>query len=719
MDNAKLGVYLCSGCGIGDSVDMGALARVAEKEGKAALVRTHALLCGDEGVAGIRADAEREGLNTLCIAACSPRVKTEAFDFDPRAIVVDRVSLREHVAWCQKPREDDTQALAEDYLRMGMTRAKRMSLLAGYESETVSTILVVGGGVAGMNAALGAARAGHEVILVEKERELGGFMRKLGRRFPHAPPYEEPEPTPVAALADAVLSHARIAVRLATTVAELAGQPGQLDVTLRDQRQRTEGKTTTLRVGAVVQATGFRTYDATRLKHLGYHASPNVLTCEELEVQLARGSFARADGYPARSVAFILCAGSRDPEHLPYCSTVCCRVALKQALEIRALSPQTKVYVFYRDLRSPGLHEDFYRRVQRDPGIFITRGEVRTVRPGRSSIEVEVADTVLGERLAVDAEVVVLATGIQPATLDGAGALNLKYRQGPELPTAEHGFPDSKFICFPYETRRTAIFAAGCAREPMDSARAAEDAAGAAMKAIQALTLIGQGRALHPRAGDLSFPDFFLQRCTQCKRCTEECPFGALDEDVKGTPKPNPNRCRRCGVCMGACPERIVSFANYSVPMIGEALKSIEVPEAEEEKPRIVVLACENDACPAIDMAAHSRLQLDPTVRIQPVRCLGSMNIVWIADCLSKGIDAVMLLGCKFGDDYQCHFIKGSELASKRLENLQETLGRLMLDANRIRLAEVAISDFDRIPELVNGFAAEVRAMEPNPYKGF
>ena len=170
---------------------------------------------------------------------------------------------------------------------------------------------------------------------------------------------------------------------------------------------------------------------------------------------------------------------------------------------------------------------------------------------------------------------------------------------------------------------------------------------------------------------------------------------------------------------MGACPERIVSFANYSVPMIGSALKEIEVPEAEEEKPRVVVLACENDAYPAIDLAAMNRLKLDPMVRIQPVRCLGSMNIVWIADCLSKGIDAVLLLGCKFGDDYQCHFIKGSELANKRLENLQETLGRLMLDATRIRQEQVSIADFDRIPEIINGFAAAVREMEPNPYKGF
>jgi quinone-modifying oxidoreductase, subunit QmoB len=715
MENAKLGVYICTGCDISDALDIAALQKTVQSEHKPVLCKTHSFLCGPEGVALIRRDIAEQGLNTLCLGACSIRAKTEAFDFDPTKVICDRVSLREHVAWVSEPRHEDTQMLAEDYFRMSITRTTRMNLLAPYQSETVKTIMVVGGGIGGLTAALSAARAGYEVLLVEKTGELGGFLRQMRLRFPQQPPYEEPEPTPLPELIEAVQAHPKIAVRLNAIVERTAGQPGQLDVTLNQQ-----GKPTELRVGSIIMATGFTPYDATKLSHLGYGASQNVLTCAELEPRLSQKELIRpADGYPVRSVAFILCAGSRDPAHLPYCSAVCCRTALKQALLIRRMSPRTKVFLFYKDLRSPGHHEDFYRFVQQDPGIFMAKAEVAEVRPGTKTIAVEVDQTSLGERLLVEVDLLVLATGMQPSTLDSPSALNLKYRQGPDLPTIEHGFPDSKFICFPYETRRTAIFTAGCVREPMDSARAAEDATGAAMKAIQAVELIGQGKALHPRAGDLSFPDFFLQRCTQCKRCTEECPFGAIDEDVKGTPKPNPNRCRRCGVCMGACPERIISFANYSVPMIGGALKEIHVPEEDEEKPRVVVLACENDAYPAIDMAAMNRLRLDAMVRIQPVRCLGSMNIVWIADCLSKGIDGVLLLGCKFGDNYQCHFVKGSELANKRLENLQETLGRLMLDSSRIKQEQVSITDYDRIPGIIGSFVEEIRAMDPNPYKGF
>ena len=282
----------------------------------------------------------------------------------------------------------------------------------------------------------------------------------------------------------------------------------------------------------------------------------------------------------------------------------------------------------------------------------------------------------------------------------------------------EHGFPDSHFICFPYETRRTGIYAAGCMRAPNDIESCIADAEGAVLKAIQCVEQTTRGSTLHPRWGDLSFPDFHMQRCTLCKRCTEECPFGSLDEDEKGTPLPNPGRCRRCGICLGACPERIISFGDYSIDVISSMIKAVNIPDELEEKPRVLVLACENDALPALEAAGIARLRYSPFVRVVPVRCLGAVNVIWIADALARGFDGILLLGCKSGDDYQCHFIRGSELMAARGEDIRQKLTRLALEDKRVRIEQVALSDYQRLPALIDEFVAQIDDIGANPFKG-
>ncbi|HTP02402.1 MAG TPA: hydrogenase iron-sulfur subunit, partial [Anaerolineales bacterium] len=296
--------------------------------------------------------------------------------------------------------------------------------------------------------------------------------------------------------------------------------------------------------------------------------------------------------------------------------------------------------------------------------------------------------------------------------------LNLGYRQGPEIPTLEgaSGFADSNFICFQYETRRTGIYAAGGVHQPMNMAEAMEDGAGAAFKAIQAMDHVARGVAVHPRAWDVTFPDPMLIKCTACKRCTEECPFGAIDEDEKGIPKYNLNRCRRCGTCMGACPERIVSFKDYSVDIIGSMLKAVEYSD-DEDKPTIICLVCENDSYPALDTAAIAGKKIDPAFRFISMRCLGGMNLVWVADALSKGADGMLLLGCKFGENYQCHFVKGSELANTRFSKVSETLNRLQLESERVQLMQIAINEYEKLPDMLNEFAARIREIGPNPFR--
>ena len=214
-------------------------------------------------------------------------------------------------------------------------------------------------------------------------------------------------------------------------------------------------------------------------------------------------------------------------------------------------NPEALAMILYKDIRTPGRLEAFYREAQNDPGVMLTKGDVTGVADaGNGNLYVHMEKTFLGEKIKVEADLVVLATGMVPTTrapqeyLDGltlaAGKgddakkaylestpepefiLNLSYRQGPEIPSLEGacGFADSNFICFQYETRRTGVYAAGPVRQPMNMTEAQEDAAGAAFKAIQCIDHVAKGMAVHPRAWDLTFPDPQLLRCTAYKRYT-------------------------------------------------------------------------------------------------------------------------------------------------------------------------------------------------------
>ncbi|MBL0712600.1 MAG: hydrogenase iron-sulfur subunit, partial [Desulfosarcina sp.] len=588
-------------------------------------------------------------------------------------------------------------------------------------------------------------------------------------QLPLSYPYDKVSAPTIADQISALDNYSNISIKTNTMVARLAGEPGNFTATLKKPGEKlefdvpyplpdemkvdengkdlnaeqqheaflkyNEGKQDILQLdpngekfGAVVLAAGYKPYEpaAGEFAHLGYGEMPDVITNAEFEGIAKAGKVMRpSDGREARSVVFIQSPGQDDDADFEYAGAVTSLVALKQATYVRDDFPEDgKAFIFYQHMRTPGLQENFYKSIQQDPGIFMTKGEVVGVSQNGAGLIVEAQNTLLGEKVQVKADLVVLGTGMVPATRDDP-VVNLAYRQGPDFRDNVDlfkGFCDSNFICFPYETQRTGIYAAGAIRRSMTTEESVEDATGAALKAIQCLESVNRGMAVHPRSGDLTYPDFFFQRCTQCKRCTEECPFGALDDDEKGTPKPNPARCRRCGTCMGACPERIIGFADYNIDSIGSQVKSVVVPSEDDydEPPfRILGLVCENDAYPALDMLALKGLSYSADVRLIPVRCLGSVNVIWIKDALAQGMDGVFLLGCKHGDDYQCHFIKGSELSSIRMQKIGDALTSLALEEERVAQFEIAIDEYDKIPQIINEFVASVEEMGPNPFKGF
>jgi quinone-modifying oxidoreductase subunit QmoB len=753
VQEKKLGVYLCGGCGIAEAASLDALEKVAVKEFKAPFCKKHEYLCGEEGQKLIRDDAAAGTMNQAVIAACSPRVNQDKFRLD--GVQVVRANLREQVAWTQPAGDENTEMLAADNIRMAITEARKITVPVPYtEGPFNERILVVGGGLTGLTAAREAAKCGYGVLLVEQTAALGGHALNLTKLVPHRAPYREPEANNIASLVAAVEGDTRIEVKLNTRVAKTSGMPGKFAVELTQNGATAAAET----VGAIVLATGWTPYDASKLTHLGYGVSPDAVTSVALEGMLAKGQVKKSNGAAANVIAFVQCAGSRDPDHLPYCSSTCCTASIRQALQIVEADPEAMVYIIFDELRTPGVAEEFYRQAQTKGVIFI-KGKVKSVG---ADLTVTIDDALLREEVQLSGlDLLVLATGMVPnatvahtggeevplpdrdidplspipvagycnggpaktngqpvVTYNGAPILNLQYRQGPHLPILADGFADSHFICFPYETRRTGIYACGPVRRPMDVGEAKEDAMGAVLKAIQAIRNVSEGRALHPRSGDLSFPRINLNACTKCRRCTVECPFGALDETPEGYPILNATRCRRCGTCMGACPVRTISFDNYSVEMMTSMIKAVEVPDETEEKPRVLVLACQNDAYPALDMAGIARSPISPYIRVLPVRCLGSVSLLCINDALSCGYDGVMLMGCKSGDDYQCHFVRGSAMAQERMLKVGETLKSMMLEKERVTTLEVSIADAARMPGLIASYMETIDSIGPNPFKG-
>lgn len=757
----KIGVYFDLQ-NIGGGLDVEALAaQTREKWGDLTpVVKTVPVLA--QALDEIKADITAQNLDGVLLCGASPRVDGELYRLP---VQVEHVNLREQCVLAFKNPDNspvDTAAgapellrlMARDYVNMGVVKLQKSEVPDSAAVTGTQRILVIGGGWTGLTAAAEAAATGYEVVLVEKADKLGGAANNIPMASPLSSPWTDKQPTDLAGKISQVTGNSRITVHLNARMEKLEGQPGEFTAVIA-----TATGSVSVEVGSVVLATGWVALDQKYLASMGLGQSPKVVDAAQF------GKMLVADQVTARRIAFVLdtsiaeqavrkaageaearaveapaeaakpagAAAAEDEEkpfvkedlesfrHLAYSNAVNSVGMLRLANTVcEKTNDATQAYILYKDMTVPGILERFYKKMQDRLGVMMTKADVTEIRDAGDRMVVVCENTLLGMDFDLDVDLVVLPTGLVPTTAKDV-IVQFAYRQGPDFPDLElfDGFADSNYICFPYETRRTGVYAAGCVRQPMTMDACEEDARGAVLKAVQCIEAAEHGVAVHPRSGDASYPVFNFVRCTQCKRCTEECPFGALDDDEKGTPKPNPARCRRCGTCFGACPERVISFANYNIDQIGSMIREVQVPkDFKKEGPRILILACENDAYPALDMAGLRRKAWSPYCRVIPVRCLGSVNAIWVSDAMSKGFDGVMLLGCKYGDDYQCHFVKGSEICAKRRDNIAETLDRLGVQPERVEQLEVAIDEYDTVPDLIDGFVGRIMAMGPNPFKG-
>lgn len=747
----KTGVYLCS-CGdmLSETLSLDALAGELSEREDVSVVRTHTHFCSEEATGIINGDVERLGLDRVLIAGCSPFLKEKEFaGLSLNRYLVERVNIREQCGMARGNDPDLSRRKARTLVNMSLEKMKFAQPLDPLKTQATGGVLVIGGGVAGMNAAIDVAEAGREVILVEKTPFLGGRVAGFHRYFPRMCPPS----CGLELMVSRIREKSGIRVLTSSEIRVLRGAPGAFEAEIAtaprhvDEREcvlcgeclracptdalaypsgvtcpsvpalrralcvegcrkcldacpsgaiSLEGEETTgiVRAGALILATGWDPYDPTPISEFGYGKLKNVVTNVEFEKILKEGVIPPNE--PGR-IAFIQCAGSRDERHLPYCSDVCCMVSIKQALSLKEENPARDVFIFYNDIRTPGDYEAFYRRARRQ-GIRFIKGIPGELKDDSGSIVFSVFDTIVGMRVDYAADWVVLATGMRPSA--GTAAIS----ETLQIPLNDGRHVESHLQCYPQETGRTGIFSAGCCKGPMDVARSVESAGNAAVKALQVLN---RERVIEP-----GFPTINTLKCDVCKRCVEECPFRAFRFDEKGFPRPEISACRQCGVCMGSCPLGAVSLGGFTIDQLSAMIDALDTSFLGEDEPVILGFLCRNDAYRAADEAATKGLNLPPNFIGLMVPCAGAVNGGLVAKAISRGVDGILIAGCP---EDQCHFIQGSALAKVRLADISGKLSDMYLEPERVQFVGIGRDEPEKLARTLACFVSRLREMGRNP----
>jgi len=546
----RIGVYICH-CGrnIAGYVDIQKLMEKISRLRWVSLVRDNKYLCSEEGQAIIKGDI-REGLiDRVVIASCSPAMHEKTFR---RAIegaglnpfLYQHVNIREGCSWVTPDREEATHK-AFELIKAGVQRVRFLEPLEPLKYRAIPRTLIIGGGLAGITAALDISEAGFGVVLVEREAQLGGWANRIWRGFPNMIPVREYVNEKVKQL----LGRPNVKILLNSEVLSLEGFTGNFTARIRCQGEVIEEK-----VGTVIVATGFSPFDASRKPEFGYGRHPSIITTADMEELLGSGL---PEGSLQR-VAFIHCVGSRDQTvGNPYCSRVCCTVVAKQALLLKQSHPQTHIYVFFMDVRTFGKgYEELFEEAQR-AGVIYVRANPGEIFPRGDKLVLRYEDTLLERPAELEVDMVVLAIGMEPPK--GTRELMKRLR----LNASSDGFfLEAHPKLGPVDTTSEGIYLAGCCQGPKDLPDTLSQAHAAAARATKIFHL---GEVTKDPITAVLDPE----ACSLCRLCEKVCEFGALSFDPKTKRmKVTEAACRGCGACAATCPSGAISLRHFNHPQI-------------------------------------------------------------------------------------------------------------------------------------------------------
>jgi len=564
----KIGVFLCHcGTNIARTVDPEALRQIVQGFPGVAYVQDFLFSCSTDATQKMTEIIREQELNRVVVAACSPRTHEPVFrevltaaGLNPGYLAF--VNIREQCAWVHQEDPDAALAKAADLVGMAVDRSLELTPLTPARYPVIPRALVLGGGVAGMSAALSLADLGFHTYLVERASQLGGLARNLRYTLEGLDPREL-----IQELEARIFWHPNVEV---LTKAELLSVEGAVGRFWSRVRKVVKGERLERRLehGVVLIATGGREI------HPGesylYGADSRVLTQLELEEKISSRD---PDLDRARRIVMIQCVGSRSPER-PYCSRLCCTEALKNALLLKERYPLADVVVLYRDMRAFGFRELAYQEAKARGVVFIPYDperppEVTTSR--RRPLSVRVWDELLEETVTLPADFLVLSTGIEPA----AGSMEVAHQL--KVPTTTGGFfLEAHQKLKPVETTVEGVFLCGLAHYPKNLEEAMAQAQAAA---VRAAALLFQEDVQQSEVCAV----IQRQRCRRCLSCVKTCPFGAVMAEGAGPPEIRGELCRGCGVCAAECPAGAITMSRYTTGELMAQVRAALRPSQGEE----------------------------------------------------------------------------------------------------------------------------------------
>ena len=537
----RVGAFICNcGINIGSVVDVPDVVEYAKSLKHVVYAEEFLFSCSQDSIDKIKQGIVENNLTRVVVASCTPRTHSQLFmsalrEAGLNPYLYEHVNIREHSSWVHREMPQEATKKAKDLVRMAVAKALLLKPVTPTHSEVNHNALVVGGGVAGMTAALSLAEQGFEVWLVEKTEALGGRLKHM-----HYTLEGSDVKAVLQQLIEQVNTNPKIRVLTEAEIESTAGYPGNY-VT----RIKTVTKTEELLHGASILATGAQENQTDEYLY-GQH--PRVVTQTEFEEQLAAGG-----GSEIQNVVMIQCVGSRSEER-PYCSRVCCSEALKNALKLKETNPDANIFIIYRDIRSYGLMEKHYT-LARQKGINFIRynqADKPMVSAAGEQLRLEVKDHVLGETIVFSPDLLVLSTGVVP------NRDNSKLSRLFKVPLDADGFLlEAHMKLRPVDFAADGLYMCGLAHAPKLAGEAVVQANAAAMRAV---TLLAKDKLENVAIT----ATVNKKRCVGCMMCGVACSYKAREYDpTSRTAQVRDSLCRGCGACVVACPNGATQQKGY------------------------------------------------------------------------------------------------------------------------------------------------------------